>query len=1126
MTDRTGGHTVRLLCSGAGALAVSGAAVAAAALMWRRWGQKNHTAAVMLRPHRNGWIMGEQGISWAEVARHTKMTDAWLVIHGAVYDVTDWIGKHPGGELLLLALAGLDASKDFDMVGHSMLAKRELKGLYKGFLLQDIAVGEGKSSAPQREAFLTGGWKLPRDEVGAKNDGTPLWDVNQNGFLPSRDPVSVGSLFGTPFEAFARITDLLPTLVVTGEFCEYLDGNPELQSQMLACSSQNVIAALTVDQTERAFSVVGYIMVAYWRTDPVDYTAADCIAAAKNVGHRERASLPRFISAPMLALSERLNRPPMIDYASTVLYNWVRIDPNGPISTENIACPLRLTGLLDEEWFFKTHVVIEAEAAQAVSAINLAMNEWDGSALLKHLDDLEEALFRVVRACLPLMYERDESGTPKCSEHIFYQTLRPLIMSGVLDFSDGMVPQGSMLVSETVMFEPGEIGFDTKDGIVTWVRGGQALEKKIQIGWILHEVDGSTFDDSLLAKKMQGTVPYKVAFKLPGLRKLNGPSGAMSSLLPCIDAALGVEMTSERLKMTLSDFENSTPREHRSFLCALRRTVPIRERIRGFERSVDDVEQSQYNALARAFNRCIARVLDFRWQHWQYVKHFIMKPGNLSYGVGSGGTSFDFLQQHITDTERARLTEKGNDDDFLVLTSCMSLSAGKLSYGVSASSHSFPKQEFWSVDGEHGLLGREPLFHGRGVILPDNIAPAVRQACQALCDLAVQMPALLLQCDTFRKHCERAAELLEPLQNEGTLRRLPETVQEALMTILCFVARGCANRASDTPPKCIRFPLRIVANSVGRPARLDFTGLVLTNWVATQERLERPTRENESDGVSKSSRVMAQEGALLPRAAPAWRFLASPDERSYIAIEVLLHHDASEMIRLIRVGQVAMRDQNDKGVVDSMVKLSIWLNHFCNVFDAFFERWDSRVASVMMRRLSKYIAPSGFSRKEVACWICLNGSSVLFPAICAFLGLSTLRSRTGNDEHTKNHPDNDQLFDMLRRVAAESRSCTPRLHSDFLESLEKPSASVRHHCLRRFGSNKSVETLHDLEVGYSDALNALIRFFSRRVRSVNRLFPEMSGGFSALEAEIRDSIQQSRLQLLKMRRRLARSLEK
>merc|ERR550532_1950778 len=148
-------------------------------------------------------------------------------------------------------------------------------------------------------------------------------------------------------------------------------------------------------------------------------------------------SLPAFIAKPMLLLSKWLDRPPMLDYASTVLYNWVRIDENGPISVSNIRCIQRLTGLIDEEWFFKTHIIIESEASHAVSAVIAASVTEDDAELRAQLLALEEALLRVVRACLPIMYERSEDGTAKCSEHIFYQMLRPLIMTGKLFFEDG-----------------------------------------------------------------------------------------------------------------------------------------------------------------------------------------------------------------------------------------------------------------------------------------------------------------------------------------------------------------------------------------------------------------------------------------------------------------------------------------------------------------------------------------------------------------------------------------------------------------------------------------------------------------------------------------------------------------
>ncbi|KAK5628324.1 hypothetical protein RRF57_004039 [Xylaria bambusicola] len=54
-----------------------------------------------------------------EVAAHNTATDAWMIIHGQVYDVTSYIGDHPGGADVLLDAAGKDASVEFDNAGHS-----------------------------------------------------------------------------------------------------------------------------------------------------------------------------------------------------------------------------------------------------------------------------------------------------------------------------------------------------------------------------------------------------------------------------------------------------------------------------------------------------------------------------------------------------------------------------------------------------------------------------------------------------------------------------------------------------------------------------------------------------------------------------------------------------------------------------------------------------------------------------------------------------------------------------------------------------------------------------------------------------------------------------------------------
>merc|ERR1712037_885759 len=78
-------------------------------------------------------------------------------------------------------------------------------------------------------------------------------------------------------------------------------------------------------------------------------------------------------------------------------------------------------------------------------------------------------------------------------------------------------------------------------------------------------------------------------------------------------------------------------------------------------------------------------------------------------------------------------------------------------------------------------------------------------------------------------------------------------------------------------------------------------------------------------------------------------------------------------------------------------------------------------------------------------------------------------------------------------------------HLAFLEELEKPGSSLRQYCFRRFGSKSAtVEVLHDLEVAYNDALNALSRFLSRRNRLISRFFPDLASNFSMLHSEAKN----------------------
>jgi cytochrome b involved in lipid metabolism len=69
--------------------------------------------------------------SLSEVASHDRLDDCWLVIRGAVYDVTDYVGRHPAPDDVLAAWCGREATEGMETKGrgreHSARAWRMLE---------------------------------------------------------------------------------------------------------------------------------------------------------------------------------------------------------------------------------------------------------------------------------------------------------------------------------------------------------------------------------------------------------------------------------------------------------------------------------------------------------------------------------------------------------------------------------------------------------------------------------------------------------------------------------------------------------------------------------------------------------------------------------------------------------------------------------------------------------------------------------------------------------------------------------------------------------------------------------------------------------------------------------------
>ncbi|XP_062154235.1 delta(8)-fatty-acid desaturase 2 [Alnus glutinosa] len=76
-----------------------------------------------------------------ELKKHNKPGDLWISIQNKVYDVSDWIKDHPGGDAPLLGLAGQDVTDAF-IAYHPGTAWQYLDRFFTGYYLKDFKISE------------------------------------------------------------------------------------------------------------------------------------------------------------------------------------------------------------------------------------------------------------------------------------------------------------------------------------------------------------------------------------------------------------------------------------------------------------------------------------------------------------------------------------------------------------------------------------------------------------------------------------------------------------------------------------------------------------------------------------------------------------------------------------------------------------------------------------------------------------------------------------------------------------------------------------------------------------------------------------------------------------------------
>jgi cytochrome b involved in lipid metabolism len=78
-----------------------------------------------------------KGFIFEEISKHNTENDCWLIIHGKVYDVTNYVSSHPGGKTIIEG-CGKDATNLFETrpmgsgTSHSKKAREKLENFYIG----------------------------------------------------------------------------------------------------------------------------------------------------------------------------------------------------------------------------------------------------------------------------------------------------------------------------------------------------------------------------------------------------------------------------------------------------------------------------------------------------------------------------------------------------------------------------------------------------------------------------------------------------------------------------------------------------------------------------------------------------------------------------------------------------------------------------------------------------------------------------------------------------------------------------------------------------------------------------------------------------------------------------------
>lgn len=375
----------------------------------------------------------------------------------------------------------------------------------------------------------------------------------ERGFLPRCAP---NKRLSSGFDMIECIAEELPSLLAARSFST----SRQRHRPVLDVSN------LPQREQERAFMLCSFLGSGW-----VHEKHAENIAAQ---------SIPDWIAVPLCELALRLDRPPILAYASYALHNWRIIDPGKPLGLDNMALMQHFLGGLDEEWFTLIHVEMEAKAGPGIMSAVRAQRavSLGDTAHVKHYLQLLHYSLEDVNATFARMPER-------CDPYIYYNRVRP------------------------------------------WIHGWHN-QPLLPNGVVYEGVD-----------RFKGQP-----------QKFRGETGAQSSILPLLDAALGVVHEPDpMMSVHLAEMPMYMPVAHRKLIKAASGWPAMRPYV------------VAHPELKDAFNSCIDGIYAFSMMHLKYAAMYIFNQAQKAAGtnqtaVGTGGTPFmPSLQKHAKERLAARV---------------------------------------------------------------------------------------------------------------------------------------------------------------------------------------------------------------------------------------------------------------------------------------------------------------------------------------------------------------------------------------------------------------------------------------------------------------------------------------